>query len=174
MWELSEKKHLVRLLLLSPSFQHVAPGMGEDLPLQHHKLKDVPHRDVSSALDSQSMSVSPSAPTSSWYCPAPISVDTPTDRLLELRLFHHYLKMAFTPSASSLADAGDTVGQHTWSIWITELAVDTPTLMDAPPRLLRLSSPIPQSLRPNHFRSLTQIHGASHKLASERITRGCR
>jgi hypothetical protein len=77
------------------------------------------------------MSVSPSAPTSSSYCPAPISVDTPTDRLLELRLFHHYLKMAFTPSTSSLADAGDTVGQHTWSIWITELAIDTPTLMDA-------------------------------------------
>jgi hypothetical protein len=100
-------------------------------PLHRHRFGGVPHRDASSALDSQSTSVSPSAPTSSSYCPAPISVDTPTDRLLELSLFHHYLKMTFTPSTSFLVDGSDIAGQHTWSTGITDLAVNIPTLMDA-------------------------------------------
>jgi hypothetical protein len=160
MWELSEKKYLVRLLLLSFSFHQAAPGTDEDLPA---KLKDVSYRDASSPLGSQSTSVSPSAPPSSSYYPAPVSVDTPTDRLLELRLLHHYLKMASTSSATSLADAGDTAGQHTWSTWITDLAVNTPTLMVA---LLGFSA--------FHLRYLSPfdqtISEASHKYMLRAIT----
>ncbi|KAH7123071.1 hypothetical protein EDB81DRAFT_913183 [Dactylonectria macrodidyma] len=52
---------------------------------------------------------------------------TSTERLLKLRLFHHYLQMT----------AKSTEVQVRWSFWITEVAVESPHAMDA---LLGLSA----------------------------------
>lgn len=51
----------------------------------------------------------------------PITVGTPVNRRLELRIFHHYQKM--TSYAS--------YGQQAWSKWIGNLAVATPDVMNA-------------------------------------------
>lgn len=49
------------------------------------------------------------------------TVSTPEDRLLDLRLFHHYHKMANQATQS----------QNIWSTWIAEESVGNPILMDA-------------------------------------------
>lgn len=51
----------------------------------------------------------------------PPQIGTPSDRLLELRLFHHYHWMTGNSSH----------GQQAWSKWIASLAVATPSVMDA-------------------------------------------
>jgi hypothetical protein len=60
-------------------------------------------------------------------------------------------------------DSGDIAGQHTWSTWITDLAVNTPTLMDA---LLGFSA--------FHLRCLNPfdqtISEASHKYMTRAIS----
>ncbi|KAM6522986.1 hypothetical protein FALCPG4_012592 [Fusarium falciforme] len=52
---------------------------------------------------------------------------TPAERLLKLRLFHHYLEMT----------TGSTEIQLRWAFWIAEVAVESPHAMDA---LLGLSA----------------------------------
>ncbi|KAH6867688.1 hypothetical protein B0T10DRAFT_502229 [Thelonectria olida] len=52
---------------------------------------------------------------------APTTVATPADRLLDLRLLHHFHKMA-----TQLSPA-----QTVWSTWIVEVAARTPSVMDA-------------------------------------------
>ncbi|KAH8791897.1 hypothetical protein BGZ57DRAFT_849242 [Hyaloscypha finlandica] len=60
-------------------------------------------------------------------------IDTPTDRLLELRLLHHYVTMT-TPTFQS-RQMGDilvsTSGGHIYANWMVRLALETPSVMDA-------------------------------------------
>ncbi|KAL6415778.1 Protein RTM1 [Ilyonectria robusta] len=55
------------------------------------------------------------------YCPAPVSVNTPTDRLLELRLLSHYQEMISRSSKP----------QASWSIWNLDMAMKSPLVMDS-------------------------------------------
>lgn len=55
------------------------------------------------------------------YSLVPVTVGTPADRLLDLRLFHHFHTMA-----TQLSEA-----QNIWSTWIVEVALRTPSVMDA-------------------------------------------
>ncbi|KPM38692.1 hypothetical protein AK830_g7860 [Neonectria ditissima] len=55
------------------------------------------------------------------HLPGPVKVATPSEGLLDLRLLHHYHKMA---SQSPRA-------QNAWSFWIIEMAVQSPGVMDA-------------------------------------------
>lgn len=55
------------------------------------------------------------------YCPAPIAVNTPTDRLLELRLLSHYQEMTSRSSKT----------QAPWSIWTLDVAMESPLVMNS-------------------------------------------
>ena len=56
--------------------------------------------------------------------PIPVSMSTPIDRLLELRLFNHYLEK------TSQGFVRQMKGQGVWTNWITSLALTSPCLMD--------------------------------------------
>ncbi|KAH8816212.1 hypothetical protein F5884DRAFT_213946 [Xylogone sp. PMI_703] len=88
---------------------------------------------------------------------------TPADRLLELRLFHHYRTMA---SKSFLPASFPSKGldRHPWSTWVSTLAVSTPSLMDA---IIGFSAFHLRLLSPDD-KSISQ---ASHKYMARSIVR---
>jgi len=52
-------------------------------------------------------------------------------RLLELKLFYHYIEMTSSTSASPLAEVPKMApGQHIWAVWMTGLAFQNQSLMD--------------------------------------------
>jgi hypothetical protein len=97
---------------------------------------------VSNPHHSASMSLSSSSPIRETsqevdqqlailQLPYPTIVGVPTDRLLELKLFHHYLQMAPLTDQPYHFD-NPRAGQHgIWKEWIANLAVSDHILMDA-------------------------------------------
>jgi hypothetical protein len=68
----------------------------------------------------------------------PPHMSTPPDRLLDLKLFHHYVDMTRREQASTSSKMAKSVAEYppictkgTWTKWIVRLAVETPHLMDA-------------------------------------------
>lgn len=70
-------------------------------------------------------------PPEIFKLPSPTTIGTPTDRLLELKLFHHYMKITPT-NAANLSEIPKTgLEEDVWKNWIANLAVNDQTLMDA-------------------------------------------
>ncbi|CAG8970990.1 hypothetical protein HYALB_00007658 [Hymenoscyphus albidus] len=64
--------------------------------------------------------------------PIPISMNTPPERLIEFRLFHHYVQMTQKGTINSLGQvASPKSSKNPWSDWILRLAIESPNLMDA-------------------------------------------
>ncbi|CAG8961006.1 hypothetical protein HYFRA_00002546 [Hymenoscyphus fraxineus] len=64
--------------------------------------------------------------------PIPISMNTPPERLIEFRLFHHYVQMTQKGTNYSLGQvASPKNSKNAWSDWILRLAIESPNLMDA-------------------------------------------
>jgi hypothetical protein len=63
-----------------------------------------------------------------YELPYPIRIGTPSDRLLELRLFHHYMQISH---AWHPPDVPRNSLQSTWKQWVASLAMTDHTLMDA-------------------------------------------
>jgi hypothetical protein len=65
-----------------------------------------------------------------FQLPYPSPIPTPSDRLLELKLYHHYIQMI--PSTNQPYLDGSLTGlQSIWKEWVTSLAINDNTLMDA-------------------------------------------
>ncbi|RDW88575.1 hypothetical protein BP6252_00607 [Coleophoma cylindrospora] len=77
---------------------------------------------------------SPSPRPSSSHTSSISTIGTPADRLLELRLFHHYCTLTtpppLPPHEAALRDMCFP-RFYQWSTWSTNLALANPTLMDA-------------------------------------------
>lgn len=93
---------------------------------------------------------------------SPTQIFTPADRLLELRLFHHYIEMTSQKFIAVLLNGQQTSGRHPWTSWIISLSLSSPSLMDA---ILGLSA--------YHLRYLNAsdkaIYAASHKYMARAI-----
>jgi hypothetical protein len=64
-----------------------------------------------------------------FQLPYPNPITTPSDRLLELKLYHHCIKMI--PSTNQPYRDGSLIGrQSIWKEWVTSLAITNNTLMD--------------------------------------------
>lgn len=63
-----------------------------------------------------------------YELPYPTRTGTPSDRLLELRLFHHYMQISH---AWHPPDVARNSLQSTWKQWVASLAMTDHTLMDA-------------------------------------------
>ncbi|KAH6957633.1 hypothetical protein BKA56DRAFT_737805 [Ilyonectria sp. MPI-CAGE-AT-0026] len=86
---------------------------------QHEPEPPAPAPTSASSITSHNSYASYTSYTS--YSLVPVTVGTPADRLLELRLFHHFHTMT-----TELSQA-----QNIWSTWIVEVALRTPSVMDA-------------------------------------------
>jgi hypothetical protein len=103
-------------------------------------------------------------------CPVSFSVWTPNERLLEFRLFHHFMKMSEKPAkphitschSSNSQALWSTWCQGLWSTWISTLAINSPCVMDA---LLGFSAFHLRLLYPSDF----VISQASHKYMAKAI-----
>jgi Fungal specific transcription factor domain len=86
-----------------------------------------------------SQASSPAAPTSIpgqeqpivFELPYPTTIGTPSDRLLELRLFHHYMQMSTSSRQWRQTLPPQNSLQGTWKQWVAGLAMKDHTLMDA-------------------------------------------
>jgi hypothetical protein len=86
----------------------------------------------------------------------------PSERLLELRLFHHYINMASSSFIDRSVNGHQIIAQYAWSNWVVGLALSTPSLMDA---LLGLSA---FHLRLSNLSDKT-LSEASHKYMARAI-----
>lgn len=113
----------------------------------------------SSVLENQSVS----SPISDSFTNIPTPIPTPADRLLELRLFHHYLDMTSHSYVSSLVYGKSTLASNPWTSWILDVAFTSQSLMNAllayAALHLRLSNP-----------SDWAVAKASHKYMAQAIS----
>ncbi|KAF7555351.1 hypothetical protein G7Z17_g2220 [Cylindrodendrum hubeiense] len=119
-------------------FETVRPATEEPkqlmriIPLRRNNLQDAPPAPSHSRPSSREPLSPPSPPSPpsplglspaalASNCPSPVAIGTPADRLLELRLLHHYHTMSGLSHMS----------QRTWTLWTVEMAVASSSVMDA-------------------------------------------
>lgn len=66
-----------------------------------------------------------------YQLPYPTPVGTPSNRLFELKLFHHYMQMSHASMQLPQNDPPRLALQSIWKQWIAGLAMKDDTLMDA-------------------------------------------
>ncbi|RFU35111.1 hypothetical protein B7463_g1247, partial [Scytalidium lignicola] len=95
-----------------------------------HTGKESKYVSIKEASPTLSVSSSSSSSRNGSSPSLPMAMFTPADRLLELRLFHHYRTMA-SRSLLPASFSSKEFARHPWSTWVSTLAVSTPSLMDA-------------------------------------------
>ncbi|KAH7169953.1 hypothetical protein EDB81DRAFT_876003 [Dactylonectria macrodidyma] len=93
------------------------------VPAVRRKTCERKERESSSAITSSLYASSPpDLPKILAYCfNAPVTINTPPDRLIELRLLSHYQEMITRSSHH----------QASWSIWTLDMAMQSPLVMDS-------------------------------------------
>ncbi|KAH6981470.1 hypothetical protein EDB80DRAFT_657609 [Ilyonectria destructans] len=115
--------------IMIPPLRRNSPEYEPPLPVgrktrEREEREDREERDLTSSPTTSSLS-EPSPPNLPTLlancCPAPVAINTPSDRLIELRLLSHYQTMT----------SQSPKHQASWSIWTLDMAMASPLVMDS-------------------------------------------